>query len=96
MAKLRGGNPSSPDPEAILCHLRALEGIEVTLDVLEYSKVGRAVAKLRNHSDEGVASAAVALVLKWKALVRATPSQCPKKLETFYSKSKDGRLGHQN
>lgn len=55
--------------------LNHLGNVQVTLAVLQESKVGATVSKLKKHSNEGVSNSAKALVKKWKRVAEASGVQ---------------------
>ncbi|CAN0020781.1 unnamed protein product, partial [Ectocarpus fasciculatus] len=66
---------SSEDVERIGDVLNSLGKMDVTLAVLQESKVGATVSKLKKHADGGVSNSAKALVKKWKRVAEASGVQ---------------------
>ncbi|CBJ32824.1 conserved unknown protein [Ectocarpus siliculosus] len=66
---------SAEDVERIADVLGSLGKVEVTLAVLQESKVGATVSKLKKHADEEVSKSAKALVKKWKRVAEASGVQ---------------------
>ncbi|CAB1116840.1 unnamed protein product [Ectocarpus sp. CCAP 1310/34] len=66
---------STEDVERIGDVLSSLGKVEVTLAVLQESKVGATVSKLKKHADEEVSKSAKALVKKWKRVAEASGVQ---------------------
>ncbi|CAM9134683.1 unnamed protein product [Ectocarpus sp. 12 AP-2014] len=66
---------STEDVERIGDVLSSLGKVEVTLAVLQASKVGATVSKLKKHADEEVSKSAKALVKKWKRVAEASGVQ---------------------
>ncbi|CAM9634969.1 unnamed protein product [Pylaiella littoralis] len=65
----------SEDVERMCDVLKSLGSVDVTLAVLQESKVGSTVSKLKKHSNEGVSDSAKALVKKWKRVVESSGAQ---------------------
>lgn len=63
------------DVERMCDVLKSLGSVDVTLAVLQESKVGSTVSKLKKHSNEGVSNSAKALVKKWKRVVESSGAQ---------------------
>lgn len=55
--------------------LTSLAAVDVTLAVLQESKVGATVSKLKKHANEEVSSSAKALVKRWKKVAEASGVQ---------------------
>lgn len=55
--------------------LKSLGNVDVTLAVLQESKVGATVSKLKKHSNGGVSNSAKALIKKWKRVAEASGVQ---------------------
>ncbi|CAN0260896.1 unnamed protein product [Ectocarpus sp. 6 AP-2014] len=66
---------SAEDVERIGDVLGSLGKVEVTLAVLQESKVGATVSKLKKHADEEVSKSAKALIKKWKRVAEASGVQ---------------------
>ena len=67
-AKQESLKDAKNDQVLILDHLRALETLEVTLNLLQSTRIAREVGRLRRHSNECIRREASKLVSKWKKI----------------------------
>ncbi|XP_064382246.1 transcription elongation factor A protein 1-like [Halichondria panicea] len=75
-------NSDTGNDEQALDLLRALQGVEMSLDMLQKSRVGLSVNKLRQKlSGSDVSSVAKKLIKSWKRLLPGTPGQSPAPLK---------------
>lgn len=69
------------DEERMSDVLASLQGVEMTLSMLQESKIGASVSKLKKHTDERVSNRAKALIKAWKKVAEMSGVQGAAKME---------------
>lgn len=72
--------------EELLQSLTALENVDVDLEILEATMIGKVVNALRKSNEERISKAAKNLLKRWKALVKS-PTGSASEMKTVYSES---------
>lgn len=63
-------NNESLEERKVKKYLKELDGLQISLDILKATGIGRAVNRYRKHSESGIGELASSLVTKWKDLLK--------------------------